>query len=65
MTAAYETALVMLRLSDRDDPITEIVAMSIVSVIGLGEHNPAIAAERAINALGISRSDAAYARDNV
>lgn len=59
MTAAYETALVVLRLSDRDDPITELIAKSIVSVVGLGERNPAVAADRAINALGIPRIGAA------
>ena len=31
MTAAYEAALLDLRLADRDDPITEIVASAIVS----------------------------------
>jgi len=56
MTAAYETALIVLRLSDRDDPITELIAKSIVSVVGLGERSPAAAAERAINALGIPRA---------
>jgi hypothetical protein len=59
MTEAYEAALVVLRLTDRDDPITEIIAKSIVTVVGLGERNPAVAAERAINALGIPKIDAA------
>ena len=32
MTAAYEAALADLRLVDRDDPITEIVATAIDSI---------------------------------
>jgi len=32
MTAAYEGALIDLGLSNRDDPITELIAKSIVNV---------------------------------
>jgi hypothetical protein len=37
MTAAYEAALLDLRLVDRDDPITEIAAKAIVSNTSMGE----------------------------
>jgi len=55
MTAAYEAALLDLRLADRDDPITEIVASAIVSVTSMGELDPAIIKDRALNTIG-SRS---------
>jgi hypothetical protein len=59
MTAAYETALIDLRLTDRDDPITELIARSIVTVTAAGERDPARIKERAINALGVHRVTAA------
>lgn len=59
MTGAYETALITLRLSNRDDPITELIAKSIVNVAATGERDPAQIADRAINALGIRRPTAA------
>ena len=52
MTAAYEAALLDLRLADRDDPITEIVASAIVNVTSMGELDPAIIKDRALNAIG-------------
>ena len=58
MTAAYEAALVDLRLVDRDDPITEIVATAIVSITSMGERDPATIKERALNAIGASIVDA-------
>jgi hypothetical protein len=51
MTAAYEAALVDLRLADRDDPITEIVAAAIVTITSMGERDPATIKDRALNAL--------------
>ena len=59
MTAAYEGALIDLRLTDRDDPITEIIAKSIVNVTATGERDPVQIKERAINALGVRRIAAA------
>jgi hypothetical protein len=59
MTAAYEGALIDLRLTDRDDPITELIAKSIVNVTATGERDPVLIKERAINALGVRRPTAA------
>ena len=59
MTAAYEAALSDLRLVDRDDPITEVVASAIVSITSRGERDPATIKDRALNALGVRQSDAA------
>ena len=39
MSAAYEDALRVLKLADRADPITEIVARKIIEVARTGESN--------------------------
>jgi hypothetical protein len=44
--------LLDLGLVDRNDPITEIVARAIVSVTSMGERDPAIIKDRALNAIG-------------
>ena len=53
MTAAYERVLADLRLADRTDPLTEIVAKAIVNVTATGERDPQVIAQRALNALGV------------
>jgi hypothetical protein len=58
MKAAYEAALVDVGITDRDDPITELIAKSIVNVTASGERDPKQVMERALNALGIRRSAA-------
>ena len=58
MTAAYEGSLVDLRLADRDDPITEIIATAIVSITSKGERDPATIKNRALNAIGVKSSAA-------
>jgi hypothetical protein len=50
MTAAYEGALIDLGTINRDDPITELIAKSIVNVTATGERDPVRIKERAINA---------------
>ena len=59
MTAAYEAALVDLRMIDRNDPLTELIAKSIVNVTATGERDPEIIKERALNALGVRKTAAA------
>ena len=59
MTAAYEGALVDLNVTNRDDPLTELIAKAIVNVTATGEREPILVKERAINALGVRRSTAA------
>ena len=58
MKAAYEAAVVDVGITDRDDPITELIAKSIVNVTASGERDPKQVMERALNALGIRRSAA-------
>jgi hypothetical protein len=55
MTEAFDIALIVLRLSDRDDPITELLAKSIAAIVASGERKPGLIANKAIDALGISR----------
>jgi hypothetical protein len=59
MSAAYESALVNLGITNRDDPLTELIAKAIVNVVATGERDPKVVEQRAINALGIRRIDAA------
>jgi hypothetical protein len=57
MTAAYEAALRLLRLTDRTNPVTEIVAKKIIEVTRDGEHDPPRICARALKELGIPLSD--------
>jgi len=59
MSAAYVSALVDLSITNRDDPITELIAKAIVNVVATGERDPKLIEQRAINALGVRRTDAA------
>jgi hypothetical protein len=54
MTAAYEDVLRALRLANRQDPITELVARKIVEVAQLGERDPIRLRERTLRELGIT-----------
>jgi hypothetical protein len=56
MAQAYESALMTLQLSDRQDPFTEIVAKKILEVAELGERDPNRLRDRALEQLG--RKDA-------
>ena len=64
MKAAYEAALIDVGVTDRDDPITDLIAKSIVNVIAIGERNPRQVMERALNALGVRRSVAAVSQES-
>jgi hypothetical protein len=57
MTAAYEAALRLLRLTDRTDPVTEIVAKKIIEVTRNGERDPPHICARALKELGIPLKD--------
>ena len=58
MVAAYEGAVTDLQLIDRNDPLTELIARSIVNVTATGERDPEKIKERALNALGVRRTAA-------
>ena len=59
MTAAYETALVEIGLVDRDNPFTEVIANSILTIAATGERDPEKIKERALRALRIPRGGTA------
>ena len=48
MAKAYEDALVALGLTDRQDPITELVAKKIVEIAETGERDPTRLRDRAL-----------------
>ena len=48
MTSAYEAALIDVGITDRNDPITELIAKSIVNVTATGERDPKQVMERAV-----------------
>jgi len=56
MTDAYDVALIVLRLNDKDDPITELLAKSIAGIVATGARKPGEIATKAIDALGIKRA---------
>lgn len=51
MTTAYEDALRILGLTDRADPMTEILAKKIVEIAQTGERDPAQIRARAVAAI--------------
>jgi len=53
MTAAYEAALALLRLKNRDDPVTEVIAGRIIKIFQSGEHDAPRLCARALRELGI------------
>ena len=55
MTAAYEAALIDLAVTNRDDPITELIAKAVVNITATGEAYLTVTKERALNALGVRR----------
>lgn len=57
LTAAYESALELLRLQDRSDPITELIAAKIIQVFRLGEVDPPRIRARALKELGVPIPD--------
>lgn len=57
MTAAYDAALKLLQLNDRDDTLCGLVAAKIIQVFSQGEHDPPRLCARAMKELGIPTPD--------
>ena len=53
VTAAYEQALHTLCVKDRDDPLTEMVAKTIIKIAQTGVHDAAQLSALAIEQLGL------------
>jgi hypothetical protein len=51
MSGAYEDTLRALNLSDRSDPITQIVAQKILELVREGERDPVRLRDRAVQSL--------------
>ena len=56
MSEAYETALKKLRLVDRNDPVTELVAAKIIEITRRGVKSPADICNQVIAELGVPKS---------
>lgn len=57
MTAAYEHALKVLQLTNREDPITELVARKIIEFAEAGETDPERLCTRTLEALQLGNRD--------
>ena len=55
LSEAYECALRKLRLADRQDPVSEVVATKIIEIFRSGEHDPPTLCTRVIEELGGQR----------
>ena len=53
ITEAYERALRVLCVKDRDDPLTEMIAKTIIKIAQTGVHDPAQLSALAIKQLGV------------
>ncbi|HZP79465.1 MAG TPA: hypothetical protein VFB45_25245 [Pseudolabrys sp.] len=54
MTDAYEMTLKALRLQDRSDPVTQIIAKKIIDIAQTNERDPSRISTLAIIELGIA-----------
>jgi hypothetical protein len=57
LSAAYEAALAKLRLADRRDPITELIAGKIIEAFRAGEREPSKLCARALRELGVPEAE--------
>ena len=57
LVAAYEHTLRVLRLVDRRDPLTELVARKIIEVAQTGLKDPVKTSAQALKELGIPTTD--------
>ena len=53
ITEAYEHALHTLCVKDRDDPLTEMIARTIIKIAQTGVHDPTQLSALAIKQLGV------------
>src|SRR5262249_24200022 len=64
MRAAYEAALIDVGVTKPDEPITDLIAKSIVIVTATAESNPKEIMDSALNALGVRRSAVAESQNS-
>jgi len=54
LSEAYECALKKLRLADRHDPVTEVIATKVIEIYRSGEHSPPTVCTRVLEELGVT-----------
>ena len=54
MVAAYEDCLRILKLANRSDPITEMIAKAIIEIAQTGERDPTRMGQLALKTIGIA-----------
>lgn len=52
LTAAYDECIRRLRLVDREDPLTQVLANKIIETAWRGEHDPTRVCQQVLDALG-------------
>jgi hypothetical protein len=57
MTVAYELALTVLQLTNRHDPVTDLIAEKIILVFRAGETDPHAICKRTLKEIGIRAAD--------
>jgi hypothetical protein len=57
LSEAYEAALTKLRLVDRRDPVTDLVAAKIIEIFRAGEHDPSKMCSLALRELGVPQAE--------
>ena len=57
LTVAYEAALSLVHLKDREDPLTALIASKIIDVYRTGVRDPARVCATALKELGVPLSD--------
>ena len=53
LAEAYECALTKLRLADRHDPVTELIATKVIEIYRGGDHDPAHVCGQVLKDLGL------------
>jgi hypothetical protein len=53
ITSAYEKMLVLLRLKDRTDAMTEVIAKRIIEIAQTGQKDPELICTLALKSMGI------------
>lgn len=57
LTAAYEAALSLVQLKDREDPLTALIANKIIEVYRTGVRDPARVCATALKEMGVPLRD--------
>ena len=56
MTTAYEAVREQLGLTDRSDPLTQLVARKVIEIAQTGVRDPDLLCERVVEAIGATKT---------